>query len=661
MRQQQLLTIESAVTDIANELLGKRKLSPQGFCWENTKVETISLEVVQKFTPDLYNGNAGIVWFFTELYKIYPRPQYLETITGAVAHLMAEELKPTSGNYSFYTGKLGLVYLLLQIHTITNDESYIHKAVQIAVNSPSLAALRQEPRVIFDLLSGIAGAVLVLVHLYAVSNDKAVYDILQGYTVFLLENTRLSRQGFFWDQTENQILPVAGFSHGAGGIGYVLFQLGHYFKNDTLTWCGKQAYSYENSLYNHEMNNWPDYRQGITDDKGFERATAAYHNDRNYFLAPKEMTAWCHGAPGIGLARIGTAAFYNDNVLQTDIERALAKTVSDIHQFGFDAQREFLNYCLCHGFGGNALLLYEADQYKGQSQYEDLRFEIAMAAIAQKAQKGFYRSGYSMLKNQEAEGLLLGTAGIGCFLLSFLNSNNFNNILLPKLPPNVHNHRLAIPISTQQLLQYSFPLTLQCLRWLHLSDKWVDTIAAITAEGLIEQLSTLVQQSGHAPLQDVFTLELEKLRFSQTITSQSLLYISERKAKEAALAITDPLSLLQKKFSLTDRFKQIVTQWNWLLPIAATQQNLQQQPGSFQVLLHQTHTGVTAALLSDFSFEILAAFKERHVAKAVALTLMNDYGLETATEKVKFEALLAKQIKEFLFAGLLVEIEELQG
>jgi hypothetical protein len=661
MRQQQLFAIEHAVTNIANELLAKRKVSPQGFYWENTTVETISLEIINKFTPDLYNGNAGIVWFFTELYKVHPAPQYLETITGAVNHLMAEALQPQHSSYSFYTGKLGLVYLLLQVHTITNDKSYLQKAVQLTVDCPSLTSLRQEPRVIFDLLSGIAGAALVLAHLYAVSNDKTVYGILQEYTVFLLENTRLAKKGFFWDQSENQILPIAGFSHGAGGIGYVLFQLGHYFKNDTLIWCGKQAYSYENSLYNHEMNNWPDYRQGISDDKGFERAIAAYDNNRNYFLEPKEMTAWCHGAPGIGLCRIGTAGFHADAVFHADIDRAIAKTVSDMQQFGFDTQREFLNYGLCHGFGGNALLLYEADQYKGQSQYEDLRFEIAMAAMAQKKQKGYYRSGYSMLKDKEAEGLLLGTAGIGCFLLSFLNNNNFNNILLPQLPTHVNNHRLEVSISTQQLLQYSFPLTLQCLPWLHVSDQWADTIVGMTAEGLVAQLSALVQQSGNAPLQDVLALELEKLRLAQTITSQSLLYVSERKAKEAALAITDPLLLLQKHFTLTDRFKHVTTQWNWLQPAAALQKNLKLQPNSFQVLLHKTHTGVTAALLSDFSFEILATFKAQHVAQAVALTLMDDYGLETETEKAQFEGLLAKQIKEFLFAGLLEEVGAQQG
>jgi Lanthionine synthetase C-like protein len=657
MCQQQLSTIDQAVIDIATELLAKRKVSAKGFYWDNTTVEMISMEVIQKFTADLYNGNAGIVWFFTELYKVCPQPQYLETITGALEHLLDDVLQAPN-NYSFFTGKLGLVYVLIQVYTITNDAEYIRKALPIALNCPSITALRQEPRVIFDLLSGVAGAVLVLTHLYAISNHKTVYKILAAYTVFLLEHTRFAKQGFFWDQSENQILPVAGFSHGAGGIGYVLLQLGHYFKNDILTWCGKQGYAYENSLYNSSMNNWPDYRQGISDEKGFERAVTAFDNNHNYFLEPREMTAWCHGAPGIGLSRIGTAAFYQDVDLHHDIDKAVNKTVTDLHQFGFDTQREFLNYCLCHGYGGNALLLYEVDRYKDQQAYEAVRFDLAMAAIAQKKQRGYYRSGYSMLKDKEAEGLLLGSAGIGCFFLSFLNPTNFNNILLPQLPQNVYSHQLDIPISTRQVLRYGFPLTLQCVTWMQLSSQWEDVIEGMTSEGLVAQLAALVQQNNHAPLQDVFALEQQKLRFSQTITSQSLLYVRERKAKEAALAIVDPLLLLQKQFTLTDSFMHVVTQWNWLQPTEVLQQNLQLQPSSYQVLLHQTYTGVIATLLSDFSFDILSTFRLQQSAQAVAHALIDEYGLETASEKKQFELLLSKQIKELLYGGLLMEVEE---
>lgn len=655
MHQQQLSTIDQAVIEIADELLAKRKSSNKGFYWDNTTVEMISLEVVQQFTADLYNGNAGIIWFFTELYKVHPQTHYYETIIGGLEHLL-DDAQQSPNNYSFFTGKVGLIYLLLQVYAITTDDGYIHKALAIAANCPSLTALQQEPRVIFDLLSGIAGSVLVLTHLYAISNDKAVYQTLTAYTVFLLEHTRFAKQGFFWDQSENQIIPVAGFSHGAGGIGYVLLQLGHYFKNDILTWCGKQGYIYENSLYNKRMNNWPDYRQGISDEKGFERALTAFENNKNYFLEPREMTAWCHGAPGIGLSRIATASYYHDIAFHNDIDKAVEKTVNDLHQFGFDDQREFLNYCLCHGYGGNALLLYEADRYKGEQKYASLRLDVAMAAIEQKRQRGYYRSGYSMLKDKEAEGLLLGTAGIGCFFLSFLNSTNFNNILLPQLPQNVYNHQLDIPVSTQQVLRYSFPLTLQCLAWMQLSSQWEDVIEGMTSEGLVAQLAALVRQTNHAPLQDAFALELKKLRFSQTITSQSLLYVNERKAKEAALVIVDPLLLLQKHFTLTDSFMHVVTQWNWLQPTEVLQQNLQLQPANYQVLLHQKYTGVIATLLSDFSFDILSAFRLQQSAQSVAHALIDEYGLETALEKNQFELLLCKQIKELLYAGLLAEI-----
>ncbi|MFC7643928.1 lanthionine synthetase LanC family protein [Streptosporangium lutulentum] len=51
----------------------------------------------------------------------------------------------------------------------------------------------------------------------------------------------------------------------------------------------RAAFAYERDLYDPRVRNWPDYR-----DIPGERADDT---------APASMQAWCHGAPGIGLAR----------------------------------------------------------------------------------------------------------------------------------------------------------------------------------------------------------------------------------------------------------------------------------------------------------------------------------------------------------------------
>jgi lantibiotic modifying enzyme len=84
------------------------------------------------------------------------------------------------------------------------------------------------------------------------------------------------------------------------------------------------------------LGNWPDYRTPA--DGG-----PADGSDRSATLH-----AWCHGSPGIGLARAASLAYTDDPDVVGDLEVALRS---------WQAARAMANHSLCHGELGNLEML----------------------------------------------------------------------------------------------------------------------------------------------------------------------------------------------------------------------------------------------------------------------------------------------------------------
>ncbi len=96
-------------------------------------------------------------------------------------------------------------------------------------------------------------------------------------------------------------------SHGAAGFAYALSALAAATGRDDFAMAAAECLAFENSSYDAARHNWPDLR-GET---------------------PLWPCQWCHGAAGIGLARVATARRQGDNAardekfLATDIRHAL--------------------------------------------------------------------------------------------------------------------------------------------------------------------------------------------------------------------------------------------------------------------------------------------------------------------------------------------------
>lgn len=78
--------------------------------------------------------------------------------------------------------------------------------------------------------------------------------------------------------------PLTGLGHGASGMGLALLEAGVALEDEAMVAAGARAFAYEDSVFDADEGNWPDFRLP-GDERGF-------------------MLGWCAGAPGIGLARM---------------------------------------------------------------------------------------------------------------------------------------------------------------------------------------------------------------------------------------------------------------------------------------------------------------------------------------------------------------------
>jgi lantibiotic modifying enzyme len=207
--------------------------------------------------------------------------------------------------------------------------------------------------------------------------------------------------------------PLTGFSHGAAGMAWALLELAALTGEGHFRTAALEAIAYERSLFSHEAGNWPDLRQlGTLDRVG---------NDGQ----ERFMTAWCHGAPGIGLARLRALQYLDDAEMRMEINAALKTTLAQ----GFGG-----NHSLCHGDLGNLELLLQASQTFDEPQWHVQVHRIA-AIILESIQRHGWLCGVPL--GVESPGLMTGLAGIGYGLLRLAEPRRVPSVLVLE-PPTLH-------------------------------------------------------------------------------------------------------------------------------------------------------------------------------------------------------------------------------
>jgi lantibiotic modifying enzyme len=200
-------------------------------------------------------------------------------------------------------------------------------------------------------------------------------------------------------------VPLTGFSHGAAGISYALLRLYERTHADEFLEAAREGVAYEQSVFDSTSDNWPDLRDHLADG-----AT------RRFSLG------WCHGAPGIGLARLGALRLFDGEAVRAAVDAALRRTIG--------AGARGIDHLCCGTMGRIETLAVGATEL----HRDELRVlaETTAAAVVHRAhESGGYRLP-GLAAGALYPSLFTGLSGVGYQLLRLAYPTQIPSVLLWK-------------------------------------------------------------------------------------------------------------------------------------------------------------------------------------------------------------------------------------
>lgn len=336
---------------------------------------------IGKADNSLYEGTAGVSLFLANLGLVTNDQKY----TGAAKALANTAFLERNENASIsgFLGLGSLTYLLSHLAKICDDSVYLDQARQIL---PEISILIDKDRD-FDVLSGSAGCILSLLPLAKHGITDELENILISCGAHLIENLS---NGEFVESLKFR----RGFSHGLSGIALALFSLSNIFQDQKYRNLALVLLEAENSLLAH--GKWTDEHE----------------------LYGRCQVSWCHGAPGIALARLKASEMCAESLVECNLGEAIEEV------------REHIwldSHCLCHGTLGNIEALVYAARFKKWSshsgEYRETLGKIHESLISE---------GWTSLTADQTlnMGLMTGIAGVGYSLLRFARPDVIPSVLL---------------------------------------------------------------------------------------------------------------------------------------------------------------------------------------------------------------------------------------
>jgi class II lanthipeptide synthase len=374
---------------------------------------------------DLYQGTAGIALFLGELFRITGDAGVARTAVGALRHSLAWASDLPADSFGFHNGRVGAAWVAARLAAALGRPELGRRVPEL------IAPLRgwEERDYTFDVIGGAAGAIPALLALVDGEAGEQALAVARALGDRLIAAARREPGGWSWSTMGSGVARnLAGLAHGASGIAIALLALALTTGRGRYRFAAEMAFLYERRLFDPERSNWPDLRHPelnellYSDDPDAARRAALAGEVPPY--RPAFMTAWCHGAAGIGLARVRALALTGDEAYRREAQAALATTLSGLRP----PVRN--NYSLCHGAAGNCELPLAASRLLG-----DPALSAACEACAQYGWETYEHPGRTWpsgtYESREDPSLMLGEAGIGHFYLRLADPETAA-VLLPE-------------------------------------------------------------------------------------------------------------------------------------------------------------------------------------------------------------------------------------
>lgn len=353
--------------------------------------------------PDLYNGVSGISLFLAAHSAVTGHPTSTDLALAGVAYAR-KNLKSRNAarmarslGVGAATGLGSIVYALAAMSKLLGDDELLADAhVGAGLFTDELIAADRQ----LDVIGGSAGAILCLLRLYRDGQSADVLKRAIKCGEHLIAQSRLGPEGQrSWVGQGSGKQALNGMSHGAAGFAFALASLASVSGREEFGRAASECIAFENSTFDASRNNWPDLRgEG----------------------EPSWPCQWCHGASGIGLARIAMTKrnALDPKILAGDIRNAIEGTTK--------AWPGVLD-TLCCGTLGSVEFFCEAGSVLGREDLRELASRRLMAVIETAASKGDYR--WNNGKRNFNLGLFRGLAGVGYTSLRQLDGS-LPNVLI---------------------------------------------------------------------------------------------------------------------------------------------------------------------------------------------------------------------------------------
>ncbi|MFC0600661.1 type 2 lanthipeptide synthetase LanM family protein [Streptomyces palmae] len=380
-------------------------------------------------TMDLYSGMPGMGLFLSVAARLSDDPRLreyaeltaesLRTQALAAADRIAETPAPLLGEAlreQADAGAFGVTGSM--VYYLTHAGVLHRRADLVDAAERTLATLDQHIAhdTKYDVIMGGAGAILAALALHAVRPDSAAIRTAERAAEHLLLAAERTGQGTAW-QTNLGPAPLTGMSHGASGIAYALARLHAVRPRPEYPRVVEEALRYERSTLDARQGNWPDLRY---ENMGGGNGCGL---------------AWCHGAPGVGMSRLGILRTLDQadrtvSPLRTLAEEDLrtAERTTRAAHFGADGTslHSLGNNGMCHGDLGNLEFLHLAARHRGDAAGVD-RVQRGVSALLALGEDGWLTG---QLSPESLPGLMYGRAGIGYNLLRLAFPDQVPSVLL---------------------------------------------------------------------------------------------------------------------------------------------------------------------------------------------------------------------------------------
>lgn len=259
-----------------------------GLRWSGSRARPQGVWAPAPLGLDLYGGATGVALFLAYLGAITGASRFTTLAQGAVDAIRADwrhHLRSTT-DIGAFTGLSGIVYGLAHAATLWGREDLLRDAHEVVERIRLLVGGDET----LDFLSGAAGCILALRALHRSRASSAAMDTMLECGERLQQTAQAHATGVAWPHRGSGGACLAGLSHGVAGIAHALIELSSMCGHESFHTTALRALDYEDSLFCRDAGNWLDLRPA----------------DRAEAPARRFATTWCHGAPGIALARLAS-------------------------------------------------------------------------------------------------------------------------------------------------------------------------------------------------------------------------------------------------------------------------------------------------------------------------------------------------------------------